>query len=73
MVKLDLHTHIWEAFNFQDPSPSIAERVVTEIKKKGIDGIAITDHHNYEWSFKFKELVEELYPSEVIILSLIHI
>ncbi|MFL2645670.1 MAG: PHP domain-containing protein [Dehalococcoidia bacterium] len=68
MVKLDLHTHIWEAFNFQDPSPSIAERVVTEIKKKGIDGIAITDHHNYEWSFKFKELVEELYPSEVIII-----
>ena len=68
MVKLDLHTHIWEAFNFQEPSPEIAKRVVEEIKNKGIDGIAITDHHNYEWAMRFKELVEELYPSEVIII-----
>ena len=68
MVKLDLHTHIWEAFNFQEPSPEIAKRVVEEIKKKGIDGNAITDHHNYEWAMRFKELVEELYPSEVIII-----
>ncbi len=68
MLKLDLHTHIWESFNFQEPSVSIAEKVVHEIKKKGIDGIAITDHHNYEWAFQFRELVEELYPGEIIII-----
>ena len=43
-LKLDLHTHVWEAFNFQPPSLSIAEKVVAQIKSKGIDGIAITDH-----------------------------
>ena len=67
-VKLDLHTHIWEAFNFQPPSESMAEKVVAQIKARGIDGIAITDHHNKDWAFEFKDLVERCYPGEVIII-----
>ena len=67
-VKMDLHTHVWEAFNFQPPSLTIAEKVVARIKSQGIDGIAITDHHNKEWSMEFKDLVEEHFPGEVIIV-----
>jgi histidinol phosphatase-like PHP family hydrolase len=67
-VKLDLHTHVWEAFNFQPPSVSIAEKVVAQIKSSGIDGIAITDHNNKDWAFEFRDLVEEHYPGEVIII-----
>lgn len=67
-VKLDLHTHVWEAFNFQPPSLSIAEQVVGQIKARGIDGIAITDHHNREWGAEFRELVEQHFPGEVIII-----
>ena len=67
-VKLDLHTHVWEAFNFQPPSLSIAEKVVAQIKSQGIDGIAITDHHNKEWAFEFRELVEKHFPGQVHIL-----
>jgi len=67
-VKLDLHTHIWEAFNFQPPSLDIAEKVVNQIKAAGIDGIAITDHHNKDWAFEFRDLVELHYPGEVIII-----
>ena len=67
-VKLDLHTHVWEAFNFQPPSLSIAEKVVAQIKSQGIDGIAITDHHNKEWSMEFRDLVEKHFPGEVIII-----
>ncbi len=67
-VKLDLHTHIWEAFNFQPPSLSMAERVVGQVKRRGIDGIAITDHHNKEWAFEFRDLVERHYPGEIIII-----
>ena len=57
-----LHTHIWEAFHFQPPSLDIAEKVVNQIKAAGIDGIAITDHHNKDWAFEFRELVERHYP-----------
>lgn len=67
-VKLDLHTHIWEAFNFQPPSLSIAEQVIGQIKRRGIDGIAITDHHNREWGAEFRELVERHFPGEVILI-----
>ena len=67
-VKLDLHTHVWEAFNFQPPSLSIAEKVVAQIKSRNIDGIAITDHNNKEWSFEFRDLVERHFPGEVIII-----
>ena len=67
-VKLDLHTHVWEAFNFQPPSVSIAEKVVAQIKSSGIDGIAITDHNNKDWAFEFRDLVEQHYPGEVIII-----
>ena len=67
-VKLDLHTHIWEAFNFQPPSLSIAEKVIAQIKDSGIDGIAITDHHNWQWGAELRDLVEEHYPGEVIII-----
>ena len=67
-LKLDLHTHVWEAFNFQPPSLEIAEKVVAKIKSAGIDGIGITDHHNKDWSFEFRELVERHFPGEVIII-----
>jgi hypothetical protein len=67
-VKLDLHTHVWEAFNFQPPSLEIAEKVIAQIKSRGIDGIAITDHHNKAWAFEFRELVERHFPGEVIII-----
>jgi PHP family Zn ribbon phosphoesterase len=68
MVKLDLHTHIWEAFNFQEPSLSIAEKVVEQIKKADIDGIGITDHHNHEWARALKKIIDYHFPGEVIII-----
>ena len=67
-LKLDLHTHVWEAFHFQQPSLEIAEKVVRQIKAAGIDGIGITDHHNKDWSFEFRELVEHHFPGEVVII-----
>ena len=67
-VKLDLHTHIWEAFNFQPPSVEIARKVVEQIRSRGIDGIAVTDHNNKDWSFEFKEIVDRHFPGEVIII-----
>ena len=67
-VKLDLHTHIWEAFNFQPPSLDIAEKVLAQIKAQDIDGIAITDHHNRDWAFEFRDLVAANFPGQAIII-----
>ena len=67
-LKLDLHTHVWEAFNFQPPSVEIAEKVIRQVKAAGIDGIGITDHHNKDWSFEFRELVEQHFPGEIVVI-----
>ncbi len=67
-VKLDLHTHVWEAFNFQPPSEEIADQVVSQIKARNIDGIAITDHHNKDWAFQLRDIVETCFPGQVIII-----
>ena len=58
-LKLDLHTHPWEAFNFVPPTVDIAEKIVNQIKSRGIDGIGITDHHNKEWGMELREIVEK--------------
>ena len=58
-MKLDLHTHIWEATEFAPPTPEVAQRVVQQVKGMGIDGIAVTDHRNKEYGFAFKKLVDE--------------
>tara|TARA_B100000029_G_scaffold148346_1_gene143621 strand:+ start:8087 stop:8632 length:546 start_codon:yes stop_codon:yes gene_type:complete len=67
-LKLDLHTHIWEAFNFQPVSLQIVEQVIAEVKSKGIDGIAITDHHNKDWAFQFCKIAEEHFPGQIIVI-----
>ena len=67
-LKLDLHTHIWEAFNFAPPSVEIAAQVVAQIRRRGIDGIAVTDHRHQDWAFDLQELVERHFPGEAVIL-----
>jgi histidinol phosphatase-like PHP family hydrolase len=46
----------------------MAAQVVNQVKLKGIDGIAITDHHNKDWAYEFKELVEEHFPGQMVII-----
>ena len=67
-VKLDLHTHVCEAFNFEPPTLSIAEKLISRIRESGIDGVAITDHHNWKWGAELKELMDKHFPGEVIII-----
>jgi histidinol phosphatase-like PHP family hydrolase len=67
-VKLDLHTHVGEATGMEPVSVAVAERIIQQIKSRGIDGIGITDHHNKDYAFAFKELVDTHFPNEVIII-----
>ncbi len=67
-MKLDLHTHIWEATGFVPPTPEVAQRVVQQVKGMGIDGIAVTDHRNKEYGFAFKKLVDERFPGQIMVI-----
>ena len=66
-VKLDLHTHVWEASGFQPPNLEWATKVVRQIKAKNIDGIAITEHRNREQSFTYKRIFDEHFPGQILV------
>ena len=67
-VKMDLHTHIWEASGCVPPSIDVVEQVILQIEAQGIDGIGITDHHNKDYAFAFKEIADAHFPGRAIIL-----
>ena len=67
-VRLDIHTHVGEMFGFQPPTPGMAETVIAQVKKAGLDGIAITDHWRRDWSVALHRVVEEHFPNQVIII-----
>ncbi len=71
-LKLDLHTHCMEAICL-DPRGLIsdieaAQRIVEAVNRKGLDGIAITDHHHSDFAFRIKKLVEEQLGNDVLII-----
>ncbi|MFH1141526.1 MAG: PHP domain-containing protein, partial [Chloroflexota bacterium] len=66
-VKLDLHTHIWEASGFQKPNLDWAAKVVQQAKAMGIDGIAITEHYGVENSLAYKRIIEEHFPGQLLV------
>ena len=67
-VKMDLHTHIWESTGCVPPSVGVVEQVISQIEAMGIDGIGITDHHNKEYGFAFKEIADAYFPGRAIII-----
>ncbi|MFC2008276.1 PHP-associated domain-containing protein [Chloroflexota bacterium] len=70
-MKLDLHTHCSEAIYAVDIGCSdleAAQKIVEAVKKKGLDGIAITDHYGSDFAFKVKKLVEDELGNEVLII-----
>lgn len=66
-VRVDLHTHIWEASGFLTPNVEWAAKVLEQCKAKGIDGIAITEHHDREPGFAYKRIFEEHFPGELMV------
>jgi len=43
-------------------------KIVAQIKAKGMDGIAITEHYDKDYGFKVKDIVEESFNNEVLII-----
>jgi len=67
-LKLDLHTHTYEATGYHDPPVEIVKRIVDQIKARRLDGIAITEHHDKDYGFRVKEMVEQFFDNEVLII-----
>jgi len=67
-LKLDLHTHCREATACPTPTVDIVEQIVTEAKRKGLDGIAITEHYTDYYGYEVREIVENHFNGEITII-----
>lgn len=67
-LKLDLHTHVLEAMNLRVPTLEAVAKIVSQVKAAGLDGIAVTEHWNKEGGLRVKELVEEHFPNQILII-----
>lgn len=67
-IKLDLHTHCMEATTYTKPTIDIVKKIVDQIKARGLDGIAITEHMDKDYAYRVKEIVEQHFDSQVIII-----
>ena len=66
-LKLDLHTHPFEAMGFPTPSIDTVARIVKQVKRRGLDGIAVTEHGTPFYGFKAAEIAKEYFPEVIII------
>jgi predicted metal-dependent phosphoesterase TrpH len=67
-LKLDLHTHCFEALNYVPPNYEAVRIIIEKVKEKGLDGIAITEHSNISYGLKAKEIAEKYIKSDIIII-----
>ena len=70
-LKLDLHTHPFEVPYVplsKVNSDGILKDLVATVKAKGLDGIAITEHHVKEYGMKAKEIISQYIDSEIIVI-----
>jgi PHP family Zn ribbon phosphoesterase len=67
-LKLDLHTHLQEATQFAPPDEETVGRIVAMAKKRGLDGLAITDHDALNYARRVRQVVEHCFNGALIII-----
>ena len=67
-MKLDLHTHCSEATSRYTPTVDIVEEIIAAVKAGGLDGIGITEHYNRAYGYKVKEIVDQHFNGEIVVI-----
>ena len=66
-MKLDLHTHCFEAVT-AFPILESVRRIVAAIKANGLDGIAVTEHYTSKCGYQTRDIVKQYFNDEVLII-----
>jgi hypothetical protein len=67
-LKLDLHTHCYEALGFPEPSIETVRVIIEAAKKKGLDGLAITEHYSKRYGFLSRDIAQKNFSDSFIII-----
>ena len=67
-MKIDLHTHCFESTGDSVPTVDTAKRIVDQIKMRGLDGIAVTEHYTDYYGHEVKEIVDSSLNCEIAVI-----
>ncbi len=67
-LKLDLHTHPFEASHFERASVSTVGKLLDAIVAKGLDGIGVTEHFSLKYGMEVKRIADEHFPDAGVLL-----
>lgn len=67
-LKLDLHTHCKEATACVNLTQGIAKKIVAAVKKRKLDGIAITDHYGKAFGYEVKDMVDHYLNGKITVI-----
>ena len=67
-LRLDLHTHCHEATYTTHSTVEAVRAIVATARRRGLDGLAITDHIERKWSFEVRRIVAEEYGDTFLII-----
>ncbi|MDP2953005.1 MAG: PHP domain-containing protein [Chloroflexota bacterium] len=67
-MKLDLHTHCHEATGLVPLTPEIVRKIVEAARSRGLDGIAVTEHWDKNYGYKFHDMTKQEYGDSFLII-----
>ena len=70
-LKLDLHTHCFEALRIPTPNlitPPAVGQIIASVRAKGLDGIAITEHCNRTFGIEVQKITSEYFGNAIMII-----
>lgn len=67
-MKLDLHTHCGEATCRSVPNRDVVRKIIAAARARRLDGIAVTDHCRKAFGFKVKEIVDQHFNGQLLII-----
>lgn len=67
-LKLDLHVHCFEAIGYCKANLEVVKKIITQMRDRGLDGIAITDHFNQKFAYEVKDIVDDFIGDDVLII-----
>lgn len=66
-VKIDFHTHLFEATDYRPLSKELVAEVIGILRERGLDGIGVTEHFDKDFGFKFQRIVEEDFNGAILV------
>ena len=67
-IRVDLHTHTLEATGDSIPRVETVKKIIAQVKKHGLAGIAVTEHGNKDYGFRVKEIADRYFPHEKVMI-----